>query len=169
MMLIVSLYSLGAALISAGDVAAARQALNEALQRLLLAQYPFFTVIAFYYFAELLVLEGRAANLPLALARKSLAVALLTCVRSQSAAWQIYRDKAAQLQAQIADALPAEMLATAIAHGQRCPLEEMASSLLGDQADSLIDDAQDTLFSGCAWAVSGFDEAAGSEYTTLTR
>jgi len=138
MMLIQSLNSLGAALIGAGDFAAARQALTEAMQRALVAQYPFFTVIAFYYFAELSVLESHGADLPLALARKSLAVTLLSCVRSQTATWQIYKDKAAQLQAEIAEALPAEMLTTAIARGQTCTLEELASSLLREQADALL-------------------------------
>jgi tetratricopeptide (TPR) repeat protein len=130
MMLVLSLNSLGAALISAGDFAAARQALNEALQRLLTAQYPFFTVIAFYYFAELLVLQSHDADLPLALERKSLAVALLSCVRTQPATWQIYKDKAAHLQAEIEEALPIDVLTTAIARGQNSTLEEMASSLL---------------------------------------
>jgi hypothetical protein len=137
MKLIVSLYSLGAALIGAGDVAAARQALNEACQRALVARIPHFVANALYYFAELLVLESHGADLPLALERKSLAVALLSCVRSQSATWQIYKDKAAHLQAEIADALPAEMLATAIACGQGCTLEEMVSTLLGKEAGAL--------------------------------
>jgi tetratricopeptide (TPR) repeat protein len=130
-MLVLSLSSLGAALIGAGDFAAARQALNETVQRLLVAQYPFFTVIAFYYFAELLVLESSAIDLPLALERKSLAVALLSCVRSQSATWQIYRDKAAHLQAEIEEALPIDVLTTAIARGQNSTLEELAATVLG--------------------------------------
>lgn len=130
-MLILSLNSLGAALIGAGDFAAARQVLNEAFQQLRVAQYPFFTVIAFYYFTELLVLESRAANLPFALEYKSLAVTLLSCVRTQTATWQIYKDKAAQLQAEIEELLPAEVRATAIARGQSCTLEEMVNTLLG--------------------------------------
>jgi tetratricopeptide (TPR) repeat protein len=145
MKLIVSLYSLGAALSSAGDVAAARQALNEACQQALVARIPHFVANALYYFAELLVLESRAVNPPLALERKSLAVALLSCVRSQSATWQIYKDKATQLQAEIESVLPAEMLATAIAHGQGCTLEEMASALLRGQADTRVDEAKDVL------------------------
>jgi len=130
MMLIVSLYSLGAALIGAGDVAAARQALTEACQRALVAQFREFVATTFYYFAELLVLESQDADLPLSLARKSLAMTLLSCVPTQSATWQIYRDKAAQLQAEIEDALPADLHATAIARGQSCTLEEMVAALL---------------------------------------
>jgi predicted ATPase len=129
-MLVLSLNYLGAALIGAGNFAAARQALKEAFQQLLVAQYPFFTVIAFYYFAELVVLESRAANLPLTLERKSLAVALLSCVRTQTVTWQIYKEKAAQLQAEIEEALPADLRATAITRGQSCSLEEMAAIVL---------------------------------------
>ena len=66
MMLIVSLYSLGAALMSAGEFAGARQALNEACQHALVAQMLYFVANAFYYFAELLVLESHAANPPIA-------------------------------------------------------------------------------------------------------
>jgi tetratricopeptide (TPR) repeat protein len=134
MMLIVSLYSLGAALISAGDFVAARQALGEACQRALVAEISYFVANTFYYFAELLVLESHDADLPLALEHKSLAVALLSCVRSQSATWQIYKDKAAQLQAEIEDSLPTEMCATAIAHGQNSTLEEMVAIVLGTVA-----------------------------------
>jgi len=56
---------------------------------------------------------------------------LLSCVRIHQATWQIYRDKAAQLQAEIEGALPAEMHAAAIARGQHCSLEEMIGVLLG--------------------------------------
>ena len=41
------------------------------------------------------MLESRAVNL--ALERKSLAVTLLSFVRPQTATWQIYKEKAAQL------------------------------------------------------------------------
>ncbi len=95
---------------------------------------------AFYYFAELLVLESSAVNLPLALAHKSLAVTLLTCVCAQSVTWQIYRDKAAQLQAEIEGALPAEMLTTAIQSGKSRTLGEIVSALLRGEPDALIDD-----------------------------
>ena len=130
-MLVLSLNYYGAALIGAEDAIAARQVLTEACQRAWKAQYHFFLMNTFYYFAELLVLESSALNLPLALEHKALAVTLLTCVRIYPATWQIYRDKAAQLQAEIEDALPTETLAAAIARGQRYSLEEMVSVLLG--------------------------------------
>lgn len=130
LMLIASLYSLGAALISIGDFVGARQALNEACQRALVAQIPFFVANAFYYFAELLVMESHDADLPLTLEHKSLAVTLLSCIRSQATTWQIYKDKAAQLQAEIEESLPVKVCATAIAGGQSCTLEEMGATLL---------------------------------------
>ena len=51
-------------------------------------------------------------------------------VHVQTATWQIYKDKAAQLQAEIEEALPTEVRATAIARGQSCTLEEMVATLL---------------------------------------
>nr|HMN29478.1 tetratricopeptide repeat protein [Caldilineaceae bacterium] len=141
MVLVLCLNYLGAALIGAGDGKGARQALNEAMQRALVAHFREFIATAFYYFAELLVLESHSADLPVALERKGLAVALLSRVRAETITWQIYKDKAAQLQAEIERALPAEMLTTAIARGQACTLEELASTLLRDQPDVLIDAA----------------------------
>ncbi|MFN8490769.1 MAG: hypothetical protein U0350_24470 [Caldilineaceae bacterium] len=128
MTLIVSLYSLGAALINAGDFEGARQALSEAIQRALVAQLPYFVANAFYYFVELLVLESHSANLPLA--RQALAVTLLSCVRTQAATWQIYKEKAAQLQAEIEESLPIDLRVTAVVRGQNCTLEEMVKVLL---------------------------------------
>jgi len=51
-------------------------------------------------------------------------------VRTQPATWQIYKDKAAQLQAEIEGALPAEVRTAAIARGQSCTLEELVNALL---------------------------------------
>ena len=64
-------------------------------------------MIAFYYFAELLILESHSAELPGTTERAGLTVTLLSCVRTHEATWQAFRDKAAQLQASIECALPA--------------------------------------------------------------
>ena len=124
-----NLIYLGAALIGAGEHASARQTLLDVLPY---AQkdHVGFLLIGLYYFAELLVLESRVADLPGPLARQALAMTLLSCVRTHRATWQIYRDKAAQLQAEIAGALPVEMRAAAIARGQSCTLEEMVNAVL---------------------------------------
>jgi tetratricopeptide (TPR) repeat protein len=140
MMLALSLNYLGAALIGAGDGAAARRALTEAIQLASAGQYTFHLVNAFYYFAELLVLESHNADLPLALERRGLAVTLLSCVRTQTATWQVYKDKAAQLQAEIEGALPAELFSAAVQRGESCTLQEMVNTLLGDVPAALIDD-----------------------------
>jgi hypothetical protein len=102
-------------------------------------------VNAFYYFAELLVLGSSANNLPRALEHRGLAVTLLSCVRTQTATWQIFKDKAAHLQAEIEGTLPAEMRTTAIQNGQSRTLEEIVSKLLGDKPDALIDDPKHAL------------------------
>jgi len=130
MMLPLSLNYYGAALIGSGDTVAARATLLEASQRALAAKFSYFLMNAFYYFAELLVLESKAVKPASALAHKRLAATLLSCVRSHSSTWQIYRDKAAQLQAEIEGEIPMEMLATAIAYGQNATLEEMVATLL---------------------------------------
>jgi len=132
MMLTLSLNYLGAALIAAGDSVAARHTLLEAIQRAWSHQYFYNLMTAFYYFAELLVLESNAADLPIRADHRRFALELLSCVRTQPATWQIFKDKAAQLQAEIEDALPAELRATAIAQGQSRTLGEMVSTLLAD-------------------------------------
>jgi len=129
MRLILNLNSLGVALIGTGELAPARQTLLEVIPRAQ-ADHVGFLLIALYYFAELLVLESHAANLPGSLERQALAVALLSCVRTQTATWQIFKDKAVQLQAQIEGTLPAELCATALARGKSCTLEEMVNALL---------------------------------------
>ncbi len=67
------------------------------------------------------------------LERKRTAVALLSCVRTQTATWQIFKDKAAELQAQIEGALPVEMLTAALRQGKSRTMAEMVGTLLGDK------------------------------------
>jgi tetratricopeptide (TPR) repeat protein len=126
---VLSFAKLGAALIGAGDVAGAREALIEAGQRAWAGQYFAHLMVAFYYFAELLVLESSTSSLPNGLEEKALAVTLLTLVCTFRATWQTYGDKAAQLLAEIEGDLPAEMLAAAVSRGQSCSLEELINTL----------------------------------------
>jgi predicted ATPase len=129
MMTVLSLNYLGAALIGAGNAQAAREALIEAGRRAWADEFIWFLMTTFYYFAELLVLEGSSSSLPNGHEEKALAVTLLTLVFTHRATWQIYKDKAAQLLAQIEGDLPAEVHAAAIARGQSCTVEEMVSTL----------------------------------------
>ena len=121
---------LGAALIGAGNSVEARNVLSEAIRQVLPTRHVAFLLNTFYYCAELLVLESRAADPLRPPGRLAGAVTLLSCVRTQTATWQIYKEKAAQLQMEIAEALPADVRATAIAHGQSCTLAELATTLL---------------------------------------
>lgn len=76
------------------------------------------------------MLESLATNLTYKLENQYLALTLLSCVRTQPATWQVFKDKAAQLQAAIEDVLPAEVRVAAIARGQSCTLEDMVNALL---------------------------------------
>jgi len=127
MMLTLSLNYLGAVLIAAGDFEEARQTLREAIQRAWKHQYFYNVMTAFYYFAELLVQEEKGADLPMMAERRRCALELLSCVRAQPVTWQIFKDKAAQLQAQIEGALSADMRAIAIQNGQSRTLAEMVN------------------------------------------
>lgn len=125
---------LGVVFLAAGDLIAARHTLLEAIQRGWNHQIIYSLMMAFYYFAELLVLESRSADLPVELERKGLATIVLSFVRNHTSAWQIYKDKAAQLQSEIEESLPTKAYAAAIARSQSCTLEEMVAILQGDAA-----------------------------------
>jgi predicted ATPase/DNA-binding NarL/FixJ family response regulator/transcriptional regulator with XRE-family HTH domain len=141
MLLSLSLCYLGAASIAAGEPVEAGRTLLEAIQRGWHSEYFRNVMIAFYYFAELLILESLHTAPAGALARTSLAVTLLSCVRTQTATWQVFRDKATQLQAEIAGSLPAAVLAAAVERGQRRNLAEIVSALLSDRPGELIDES----------------------------
>ncbi len=136
MMLVLCLNYLGAALIGSGNCADARAALSEAMRHALPTQHSAFLLNTLYFFAELLVLESRTADARLALEGQALAVTLLSCVRGQTSAWRIFKDKAAQLQAEIEGALPAELCATAIARGQG--YARPSPSFVGDFLPALL-------------------------------
>jgi tetratricopeptide (TPR) repeat protein len=144
-MLTVSLNYLGAVLIIAGDLVTARHTLIEAIQRGWEYQYYYNLMTAFYYFAELLVQESRATNLPGSLDRQALAVTLLSCVRTQTATWQIFKDKAAQLQSEIEGALPGELFSAAVQQGQSYTLQEMVNALLEGEPNMQIDNPKRSL------------------------
>ncbi|MCB0188429.1 MAG: hypothetical protein KDE31_29365, partial [Caldilineaceae bacterium] len=123
---------LGVAFLAAGDLKAARKALVEAIQRAWQHGYLFNLMNGFYYVAELLVQESQALDQLAALEHQALAIAALCCVRTQAATWHFFKDKAAQLQAKIEAALPADLRATAIARGQNSTVEEMVNVLLAE-------------------------------------
>jgi len=77
-----------------------------------------------------LVAEQRSVDAASALECKALAVTLLSFVRPQTETWQFFKEKAAQLQAQIEDGLPAEIRTTAISRWENCTMEEMVRKVL---------------------------------------
>jgi DNA-binding CsgD family transcriptional regulator/tetratricopeptide (TPR) repeat protein len=133
MMLIVSLDYLGAVLLAAGELEEARETLIEAIRRAWGHQFLFSLMIAFYYFAELLVLESQHAG-PEDEQRKHLALALLDCTRREEGTWQAFRDMAAVLQAQIAGALPSPLPAGAQQGFTGRSVGELVSRVLGEQS-----------------------------------
>jgi ATP/maltotriose-dependent transcriptional regulator MalT len=133
MMLIVSLDYLGAVLLAAGELEEARETLIEAIRRAWEHQYLFSLMIAFYYFAELLVLESQHAG-PEDEQRKHLALALLDCTRREEGTWQAFRDMAAVLQAKIAGALPSPLPAGTQQGFAGRSVAELVSLVLGEQS-----------------------------------
>lgn len=111
MFLILSLNYLGGALLAAGDYIKARLALTEALQRGWEHQFPHFFLLSFYYFADLLERESHTVAEADAWGRRRLALASLYCVCTHPGTWQVVRDKATVLLAQIKAELPAVMVA----------------------------------------------------------
>ena len=91
-------------------------------------------MMAFYYFADLLDRESRTIEQTGALQHRRLAVTLLSCVRTHAATWQAFRDKAAQLQADIEGVLPAEVFAAAQQEGDNRTVAELVGIAAGGGA-----------------------------------
>jgi DNA-binding CsgD family transcriptional regulator len=134
MMLIINLDYLGAVLLAAGELEEARVTLLEAIRRAWDHQYLFSLMIAFYYFADLLEQECRRGNKIDALQRRSLALALLDCTRSDEGTWQVFRDFATVLQVQIAGALPSPLPPAAQQEFAGRSVGELVSLVLGEQS-----------------------------------
>lgn len=130
MMLSLSLNYLGAARIAAGQAEAARVALIEAIQLAWQDRYLYNLMTAFFFAAQWLALESHNADRVCALEHLALAVTALSFVRTNKATWQFFKDKAAQLQAELEGALPAEERTSAVNRGQNGATEEMVGALL---------------------------------------
>ena len=133
MMLIVSLSHLGTVLGASGELEEARRTLHEAVRRAWDCQYLFSLMMAFYAYAELLVSESHSAGLPGSREHLGLAATLLSCVCTQPAAWQAYKDKAAQLLTLIESALPAAVFSAAIQAGRSKTVEAARRHAAGEQ------------------------------------
>lgn len=131
MMLTHSQNYLGVALLAAGDLDAARRAFAEGIQRAWQYRFYYNLMVAFYHFARLLVAEERVDPVR-APERAMIAITLLSFMQTQVSTWQFYKDKAADLQGDIARALPADLCASAISRGQTSTLEEMVHTALAE-------------------------------------
>nr|HMN29299.1 hypothetical protein [Caldilineaceae bacterium] len=97
-----------------GDLPRARAYLSEALQVTSEAGLLAYLAIALFHYATLLVKESEtdraATDEPTA--QRVQALRLLTLVQSHSTTWHVYRERAARLARELAEALPADSLAT---------------------------------------------------------
>jgi ATP/maltotriose-dependent transcriptional regulator MalT len=134
MFLILNLTYLGGALTAAGDLAEARLVLREAIQRAFEHQFPYFLMIAFYFFAGLLERESRAGDETAARQRRSLAVALLDCTCQEEGTWQVFRERAAVLRAEIAGVLSSPLPAAVHQVTAGRSVAELVGLVLGEQS-----------------------------------
>ena len=139
MMLIVSLSHLGTVLCASGELEEARRTLHEAVRRAWDCQFFFSLMMAFYAYAELLVAETHSAGLPGSRGDLGLAAMLLSCVCTQPAAWQAYKDKAVQLLTIIESALPAPVYSAAVLAGESQPVGRLVETLLESKREGITD------------------------------
>jgi DNA-binding NarL/FixJ family response regulator len=165
MMLIISLDYLGAVLLAAGEFEEARVTLLEAIRRAWDQQYLFSLMIAFYYFAELLLLESHHVGPEGALERKRLAVALLSRMRTEPATWRAFQDKAEGLQASVKCDLPAALYRSAVAAGQNQAVGQLVNTLLGS---SRAEPAVGLPRTSAAGAASHAGASSRVQFETLT-
>jgi tetratricopeptide (TPR) repeat protein len=85
MVLTLCLNYLGVALMAAGDLAGAHRALSEAIERAWAHRYFYNLMNAFYYVAELSLLESNTLDQPAALECQTVVVTAFSCVRTQAA------------------------------------------------------------------------------------
>ncbi|MFN8467235.1 MAG: LuxR C-terminal-related transcriptional regulator [Caldilineaceae bacterium] len=171
MMLIVSLNHLGTVLGASGEFEEARRALYEAVRRAWDCQFFFSLMMAFYAYAELLVAESHNAGLPGSRGDLGLAATLLSCVCTQPAAWQAYKDKAAHLLTLIEPAVPAAVFNAAIQAGRSKTVEELVHTLLASNSEAITDAPQDSAWNGSVQSTDSssvlFESLTARELTVL--
>lgn len=123
---------LGWAIRGSGDYADGRRLLNEAIR--LAHETELWPPVAMilYEYAQLLVAESEATatqERP-GLQRKTLALELLTFVRTLPSTWQAICDRAARLQTKLEAALPEDLVASAVARGNEYTLDRVVNKLL---------------------------------------
>jgi predicted ATPase len=129
-----NLNCLGAAACGLNDLEASRRYLLRALQISAALQIPDSAALTLYLFAQLLLKEGERSDLPASekLQKQGQAVELLALVINQPATWQLIRDRAQRVLAELLESLPADTAATAQQRGREKTLEDIATEVLDD-------------------------------------
>ena len=125
---------LGAVEAALGEVQSSQGHLMEALKTAYAMQMPSVSPIALLYLGTLWVKEGDAAGVtePIKLQKKTQALELFSLVRHHPATWQIFKDRAARLQAELEADLPREVVAAAQERGKTRQLAEVVAELVGE-------------------------------------
>jgi predicted ATPase/DNA-binding SARP family transcriptional activator len=128
-----NLCGMGAAACGMGDLQAGRQYLLRALKLAHGAQIFPQASLAVYFLSQLLVTESQDAGLSASqrLETQANAARLLAWVIHRPTTWQLFRDRAQQLLAELAESLPADTMAAAQQRGREQTLEGVATELLG--------------------------------------
>jgi tetratricopeptide (TPR) repeat protein len=132
-----NLCGMGAAACGMGDLQTARQYLLRSLKLAHESQIFPQASLAIYFFARLLVLESQNATPGGApgveqLEKQAHAVELLAWVIHQPATWQLIRDRAQHVLAELLESLPAGTAATAQQRGREKTLEDIATEILDE-------------------------------------
>lgn len=126
-----NLNGLGAAACGLQYLAASRRYLCHSLQISSTTQMYDHSMVSLYWLAHLLIKESQATLPPAQQGERQLqALELLSLVKQSQATWQLYRDRAQRVQAELAATLPAELAAAAIARGQQHAVDEFITALL---------------------------------------
>jgi DNA-binding SARP family transcriptional activator/predicted ATPase len=138
------LYCLGTAKCGLGDLAAAQRYLLRSLQLAKQAELPDNMMAALYFVAHLRIKEGQLPNLPAVeqMKKQSEAMELLALLIQHRATWQLFRDRALRLQAELSATLPADLAAAAIERGRRRTVIDVVAEICKDADDQGYKDDQ---------------------------
>jgi hypothetical protein len=132
-----NLCGLGAAACGMGDLQTGRQYLLRALKHAHESQIFPQASLAIYFYARLLILESQNAAPKGApgidqLKKQAHAVELLAWVIHQPATWQLIRDRAQRVLAELLESPPADTAVTAQQRGRKKTLEDIATEVLDE-------------------------------------
>jgi hypothetical protein len=125
-----SLRMLGGTQIENGDFAAARRSLMEALSLAWSSKDLGSLSSNLYFQSDLSVRASRFHTDDEAAAERCQALEWLVLLQHHPTCWQVYKDKAARLAAEVAATLPANQVAAAQKRGKALTLEEVIQFLL---------------------------------------